>query len=109
MTGIDIHWMFPIWLNFVDGQEGWPPRLTSQVLTLNRLGEATAVADMNQAPVLYISGKDAPELSDMHIRWMREYVTKAASSLPSPVVVADRSIPAFEKSCRVCFQTAKGS
>ena len=29
---------------------------------------------MNQAPVLYISGKDAPELSDMHIGWMREYV-----------------------------------
>lgn len=58
----------------VDGLEGWPPRLTSQVLTLNRLGEATAVANMNQAPVLFIGGKHAPELTDQHIRWLREYV-----------------------------------
>ncbi|MEO1984523.1 MAG: DUF4159 domain-containing protein, partial [Fuerstiella sp.] len=29
---------------------------------------------MNQAPVLYISGKDAPTLTDDHVVWLREYV-----------------------------------
>ncbi|APZ94144.1 DUF4159 domain-containing protein [Fuerstiella marisgermanici] len=58
----------------VDGLEGWPPRLTSQVLALKRLNEDNAVSDMNQAPVLYISGKDALQLTDQHVKWIREYI-----------------------------------
>ncbi len=58
----------------VDGLKGWPPRLTSQVLTLKRLTDENAVTDMNQAPVLYISGKDAPQLTDQHVKWIREYI-----------------------------------
>ncbi len=58
----------------VDGLKGWPPRLISQVLSLGRLNGDTAVSDMNQAPVLYISGKDAPTLTDDHVAWLREYV-----------------------------------
>lgn len=58
----------------IDGLKGWPPRLTSQVLALNRLTADTAVSDMNQAPVLFISGKDAPGLTDEHVGWLREYI-----------------------------------
>ena len=54
--------------------QGWPPRLNSQVLTLSKLKEATAVSDMNQAPVMYISGRNAPVLSDQHVAWLREYI-----------------------------------
>jgi len=54
--------------------KGWPPRLISQVLSLGRLNGDTAVNDLNQAPVLYISGKDAPTLTDDHVAWLREYV-----------------------------------
>lgn len=58
----------------VDGLKGWPPRLTSQVLKLSRLRPQSAVVDMNQAPVLYISGRDAPALTDVHVQWLREYI-----------------------------------
>ncbi|MEQ9410611.1 MAG: DUF4159 domain-containing protein [Fuerstiella sp.] len=61
-------------IELVDSLKGWPPRLTSQVLSLTRLKDETAVVDMNQAPVLYLSGKDAPELTDVHVRWLREYI-----------------------------------
>lgn len=58
----------------IDGLKGWPPRLTSQVLKLSRLKPDTAVSDMNQAPVLYLNGRDAPTLTDEHVRWMRQYI-----------------------------------
>ena len=58
----------------IDGLKGWPPRLISQVLSLGRLNGDTAVNDLNQAPVLYISGRDAPTLTDDHVAWLREYV-----------------------------------
>ena len=58
----------------VDGLKGWPPRLTSQVLSLNRLSDDSAVNDMNQAPVMFISGQDEPTLTDTHVKWLREYI-----------------------------------
>lgn len=58
----------------VDGLDRWPPRLTSQVLTLSRLQEETAVSDLNQSPVLFLSGRDALPLTDEHVKWLREYV-----------------------------------
>ena len=64
----------PNLIDHIDTLPGWPPRLNSQVLTLSRLEEDTAVLDMNQAPVLYISGRDAPAFSDDHVRWFREYI-----------------------------------
>ena len=64
----------PNLIDRVDSLEGWPPRLTSQVLSLNRLTEETAVTDMNQAPVLYLSGGSAPQLTEQHVNWLREYI-----------------------------------
>lgn len=61
-------------IDLIDGLKGWPPRLTSQVVSLGRLREETAVLDLNQAPVLYLSGKDAPSLTDQHVQWLRDYV-----------------------------------
>ncbi|MCA9048670.1 MAG: DUF4159 domain-containing protein [Planctomycetaceae bacterium] len=58
----------------IDTLRGWPPRLTSQVLSLGRLDAANAVRDMNQAPVLYISGRDSPPLTDEHVSWLRQYI-----------------------------------
>lgn len=61
-------------VELLDGLPGWPPRLTSQVVTLSRLRQASAVDELNQAPVLYISGRDAPNFSDEQISWLRNYV-----------------------------------
>ncbi|MCH2203622.1 MAG: DUF4159 domain-containing protein [Fuerstiella sp.] len=70
------HLDIPNLIDHIDSTEnqGWPPRLNSQVLTLSKLQEATAVSDMNQSPVLYISGSNAPVLSDQQVAWLRKYI-----------------------------------
>lgn len=60
----------------IDGLERWPPRLNSQVLTLSRLEDETAASDMNQAPVLFLSGREALPFTDTHVRWLREYINE---------------------------------
>ena len=61
-------------VDLIDGLPQWPPRLTSQVVTLSRLKPETAVLELNQSPVLYISGRDAPQFDEEQIRWLRSYV-----------------------------------
>ncbi len=61
-------------VDLIDGLPAWPPRLTSQVVTMSRLKAETAVLELNQAPVLFISGREAPVLKDEHIVWLRNYV-----------------------------------
>jgi len=68
------HLDVPNLIDHIDSLPGWPPRLNSQVLELNKLESSTAVLDMNQAPVLYISGRDAPVVSDEQVEWLRGYV-----------------------------------
>lgn len=68
------HLDVPNLIDHIDSIPDWPPRLNSQVLTLSKLQDATAVSDMNQAPVLYISGRNTPMLTDQHIAWLRKYI-----------------------------------
>jgi hypothetical protein len=68
------HLDVPNLIDHIDSIPDWPPRLNSQVLTLSKLQDPTAVSDMNQAPVLYISGRNTPMLTDQHIAWLREYI-----------------------------------
>ncbi|MCA9064415.1 MAG: DUF4159 domain-containing protein, partial [Planctomycetaceae bacterium] len=61
-------------IDLVDSLPNWPPRLTSQVVTLSRLNDENAVSSLNQAPVLFISGQEAPRLTDRQVEWLRGYV-----------------------------------
>ncbi len=61
-------------VDLIDGLPRWPPRLISQILTLSRLKQETAVLELNQAPVLFISGRDAPQFSDEQVGWLRDYI-----------------------------------
>ena len=61
-------------VELIDGLPAWPPRLTSQVVTMSRLKPETAVLELNQAPILFISGREAPQMTDEHISWLRNYV-----------------------------------
>jgi len=67
-------WDVPALVELIDSLPKWPPRLTSQVVTLSRLQPESAVEELNQAPVLFLSGRDAPQLTDQHISWLRDYV-----------------------------------
>ena len=61
-------------VELIDGLPAWPPRLTSQVLTMSRLKPETAVLELNQAPILFISGREAPQMTDEQVSWLRNYV-----------------------------------
>ena len=61
-------------LELIDGLPAWPPRLTSQVVTMSRLKPETAVLELNQAPILFISGREAPQMTDEQVTWLRNYV-----------------------------------
>ena len=61
-------------VDLIDGLPNWPPRLISQVVTLSRLRQESAVMELNQAPVLFISGREAPLFSDEQIGWLRDYI-----------------------------------
>jgi hypothetical protein len=67
-------WDVPALVELIDSLPKWPPRLTSQVVTLSRLRPESAVEELNQAPILFLSGRDAPQLTDQHISWLRDYV-----------------------------------
>ncbi|MFN9717406.1 MAG: DUF4159 domain-containing protein [Planctomycetota bacterium] len=58
----------------IDGLPQWPPRLISQTVTLSRLRAETAVDELGQAPILFISGRDAIRLNDQQVSWLRNYV-----------------------------------
>lgn len=61
-------------IELIDGLPAWPPRLTSQVVTMSRLKPETAVLELNQAPILFISGREAPQMTDEQVTWLRNYV-----------------------------------
>ena len=56
------------------GAEGWPKLMTWQVVDLGTATDQDSVGNLNQAPVLYLSGADRPEFTDQEIRLLREYV-----------------------------------
>lgn len=61
-------------IDMIDGLPNWPPRLISQVVTMSRLRQESAVLELNQAPILFISGRDAPQFSDENVGWLRDYI-----------------------------------
>jgi hypothetical protein len=56
------------------GAEGWPKLMTWQVVDLNKASGDGSVGDVNQAPVLYLTGANRPEFDQKQIELLREYV-----------------------------------
>lgn len=56
------------------GAEGWPKLMTWQVVDIKHASKDGTVGDINQAPVLYLSGSIRPEFDDKQIEMLREYV-----------------------------------
>ncbi|MDA1161529.1 MAG: DUF4159 domain-containing protein [Planctomycetota bacterium] len=56
------------------GAEGWPKLMTWQIVDLTRASDDGSVGDLNQAPVLYLSGANRPEFTPKEIELLREYV-----------------------------------
>lgn len=60
----------------ISGLPKWPKLLTWQVVNLAKVVDHGGVEDLLQAPILYISGKDAPQLTARQIELLREYLTQ---------------------------------
>lgn len=61
-------------VDHVSGLPKWPKLVTSQTVDVEKLTEETGVADLLQAPVLYITGREAPKFSDRQVEILRKYV-----------------------------------
>ena len=60
--------------DLISGMTKWPKLVTWQVVEMDKAVKGAGVADLLQAPVLFLSGRDAPQLSDKEVDLLREYV-----------------------------------
>jgi len=58
----------------ISGLPRWPKLLTYQELDLRKVVEHGSIRDLLQAPILYLSGLDAPKFSDAEVQLLRAYV-----------------------------------
>ncbi len=60
--------------DLISGKDKWPKLVTWQVVEMEKAVKGGGVADLMQAPVLFLSGRDKPELADPEVKLLREYV-----------------------------------
>lgn len=60
--------------DLISGMPNWPKLVTWQVVEMDKAVKGGGVADLMQAPVLFLSGRDQPELGDAEVKLLREYV-----------------------------------
>lgn len=60
--------------DFISGMPKWPKLVTWQVVEMDKAVKGGGVADLLQAPVLFLSGREQPELADPEVDLLREYV-----------------------------------
>lgn len=58
----------------LSGADGWPKLMTWQVVDLATAAKQDSVADLNQAPVLYLTGSERPVFSSREVELLREFV-----------------------------------
>lgn len=60
--------------DMISGMPKWPKLVTWQVVEMDKALKGAGVADLMQAPVLFMSGQEQPALGDPEIELLREYV-----------------------------------
>lgn len=60
--------------DMISGMPKWPKLVTWQVVEMDKAVKGGGVADLMQAPVLFISGQESPQLGDPEVELLREYV-----------------------------------
>lgn len=78
----------------------WPKLLTSQDLDLARAVESGGVEALLQAPVLYITGEEAPDFSPDELKLLKDYVQEGGFIFASPTCASTR----FEVGFRAMVQ-----
>ncbi len=60
--------------DLISGMPKWPKLVTWQIVEMDKAVKGGGVADLLQAPVLFLSGRDKPALQDKEVDLLREYV-----------------------------------
>jgi hypothetical protein len=60
----------------ISGMKKWPKLLTWQVVDLPKISKVNDASALRQAPILYLSGLDAPEIPDDQIPFLKEYIAQ---------------------------------
>lgn len=93
----------------IDGLKGWPPRLTSQNIKLSRLDDDNAVTRLNQAPVLFIGGREKLPLTAKHAEWLRNYIDEGGFIFASANCSSDEFNSSFRKLVEMMFPQGEAS
>lgn len=71
-------------VDMISGLPKWPKLLTTQDLDLARAVESGGVNNLLQAPVLFITGEEAPQLSAAEVSLLKEYLQEGGFILAAP-------------------------
>ena len=60
----------------ISGMKKWPKLLTWQIVDLPKVSKLDDTSALRQAPILYLSGFDAPEIPDDQVPLLQEYIAQ---------------------------------
>ncbi len=81
----------------ISGLRGWPRLLITQTVNMYRLQPDTAVAELSQAPICYISGAQRPAFTEAQAAALRAYVDDGGFILAVATCQAEDFDPGFRE------------
>lgn len=76
-------------VNFISGLEKWPKLLNWQVVEMRKASKRGGVEALLQAPIVQITGRDAPEFDPEHRQLLKEYVEQGGVIFASACCTGD--------------------
>ncbi len=77
-------------VDMVSGLPKWPKLLTTQDLDLARAVESGGVNSLLQAPVLFMTGEEAPKLSPAEIKLLKDYLQEGGFIFAAPTCTSTK-------------------
>ena len=87
-------------VDLISGSPKWPKLLTSQDLDLARAVESGGVNSLLQAPVLFITGEEAPVFTPAELKLLKEYLQEGGFIFAAPTCTSTK----FEAGFRAVVQ-----
>ncbi|MFK7821058.1 MAG: DUF4159 domain-containing protein [Planctomycetaceae bacterium] len=84
-------------VELIGGLDDWPRLLTHQTVNVHRLQPDTAVAELAQAPICYISGAQRPAFSQDQVAALRAYVDQGGFILAMATCDSQDFDPGFRE------------
>ena len=77
-------------VDMISGLPKWPKLLTTQDLDLARAVESGGVNALLQAPVLFMTGEEAPRLSPAEIKLLKDYLAEGGFIFAAPTCTSNK-------------------